>query len=274
MTFTKPQNMKYTTMAMTFDKEFYTPNRDDDKLYQYMYFLIYMLACKKNYFKNSADYDKYALFSATVLYRRFMKKQLNGERVKSVLNYIKSTLHHLKVMYQNEAYAEVLNPEVDEEATEGVKNYLYSNVQADYMRPLRDDILDAFEDLPYIIKKCINQSPYKNDIELVNKIYKSCLLTFLNDITIENKKYNRISTNNSDKISSLLIKEKYSKPLLWKLDDSYSSYIRLLVNKSRYMLAKNIIESRERYMLSDDLISDIMASAYNTYGKNQADKGE
>ena len=50
MLYSKSENKKYTEMAMEFDREFYTPNRDDAKLFKYMYLIFYMLACKGNFF--------------------------------------------------------------------------------------------------------------------------------------------------------------------------------------------------------------------------------
>lgn len=78
MTYNKPSNLKFTQLAMYFDKHFWEDTddvRNDDILYQYLYHILYMLACKQKWFKSFKDYDEFALFAATKLYIRFMNRR-------------------------------------------------------------------------------------------------------------------------------------------------------------------------------------------------------
>ena len=64
MTYNKPPNMTYTAMCIYFDNNIYTSDRDDNILYQYLYHICYMLACKSRYFRNYEDYDDFALYAS------------------------------------------------------------------------------------------------------------------------------------------------------------------------------------------------------------------
>ena len=78
MTYNKPSNLKFTQIAMYFDKHFWEDTdetRNDDILYQYLYHILYMLSCKQKWFKAFKDYDEFALFAATKLYIRFMNRR-------------------------------------------------------------------------------------------------------------------------------------------------------------------------------------------------------
>ena len=52
MLYTKDEK-KYVEMCQIFDKEFYEEDRDNAKLFKYLYLIFYMLACKENYSRNS-----------------------------------------------------------------------------------------------------------------------------------------------------------------------------------------------------------------------------
>ena len=62
----------YTRMALYFDLFIYSDKRDDTLLYQYLYHIIYMLACRKKYFVSWEDYDNFALYMATKVYMRYI----------------------------------------------------------------------------------------------------------------------------------------------------------------------------------------------------------
>ena len=97
MIYPKPKDMKYTDMSKYFDENFWSDNTNDDLCYKYLYLIFDMLAHTKSMFHLYSDYQNFALFSATTIYMRFLKKKKNGQpRVKSVLNYCKATVKHLK----------------------------------------------------------------------------------------------------------------------------------------------------------------------------------
>jgi len=101
MLYKKPNNLKYTTMAIYIDENIYKPDHDQETIYKYLYFLAIMLAHKENLFNIEDEYEEFAIYYASQLYLRLTnKKQFEyndaGEpklkRVKSILNYMKSTI--------------------------------------------------------------------------------------------------------------------------------------------------------------------------------------
>jgi len=73
-----------------------------------MYLLGYMLASKAKYFTNIDDYDGYACYLAYDTFSRM--KNPSKVRIKSVLNYMKSVMYFRKMSYQNETFAEIIDP--------------------------------------------------------------------------------------------------------------------------------------------------------------------
>ena len=56
--FIKPQGLKYTTMAMWIDENFYQEDWNYDTAYTYMYIIDEMLAYKQNYLKHRDHYEE------------------------------------------------------------------------------------------------------------------------------------------------------------------------------------------------------------------------
>ena len=131
--FTKPAGKRYVDMCIEFDNEFYGPDRDDDKLFCYVFLLFKMFAYKSNYFRDREDYDQYAMFAASTVYMRYIRKWARGERIKSVLNYVKKVKGPLKVTYQNENFAQIFDPERDNKTDgDGMKRWHHEYVMRQF----------------------------------------------------------------------------------------------------------------------------------------------
>lgn len=269
----------HSKMAIYFDENFYSEKRNDNNCYRYMYLIYYMLACGKKYFHNYEDYDEYAQFAATTIYIRFLKKLENGERIKSILNYAKSTLYPLKVMYQNDSFRTVVDEEHDPRYNSvSFQQMLRDNIQAQYYKDELDKyIVDVFKEIPRMIKERILLTPYKQDKLMVKKIYMSCLLSFLSSITLSNESLERINNklvNNlygvsEDYICKLYNRERESGVILWKLDESMKDFIQVLVNSIRRDIFKEIEESKGSLTLGDNILDAILYSAWETpYSSN------
>jgi hypothetical protein len=266
MLYTKPAHKSYVALAMEFDKEFYSGHRDDNKLYSYMYLLYYMLACKKQYFHLFEDYDAYSQFAATTIYMRFLKKEKQGEKIKSVLNYCKSTLYSLKVMYQNDTFNEVWSE--DKTDAEAMKTEMASHVQADYNEDLKVALVENFKTLPAIIWKTIRQTPYKNDDLMCRKLYLSCMLSLINSLNISKKTKDKMSSPSKDSDAVLmksLAKQREESMILWHLDDSMEDYVKTLINKVKVIFSKQLEDTKNSYILEDDVLDAILNSVYDDY---------
>lgn len=175
-TFHKPKNLKYTEMAKYFDDNIRREDRNDNLLYEYVYHIVYMLACKARFFPKFEEYDSFALYAASRIYIRVLKK----DNIKSILNYAKATLYPMKVDYQRETFSEILNPAFDPRINEdNLRSIFEESVQSDYYVGLEEEILDSIRELPSFIHKEVLRTPYKNDKLMCRRLYYSILLSII-----------------------------------------------------------------------------------------------
>lgn len=65
MIYKKDPKVKYWEMAKYIDDHIREEDCDEEKIFEYMYQLFYVLSVKAKMFKTGADYDNYALYGAT-----------------------------------------------------------------------------------------------------------------------------------------------------------------------------------------------------------------
>lgn len=280
-TYTKPKDISYTDMAIYIDNHIYSGDYDENLIYKYLYLIIYVLACKARYFAKYDDYDDFALYMSSRIYMRLVDKRqftdIPGEKklnkIKSSLNFIKHLLYPMKVDFQKENHTTLLNPDYDKELD---SNKLYDNtaesIKQDYKYDLSDDVVIIINELPNIIKDEIKDSPYKNDVIVSKNIYYSCLLSLLSNVTLNNYNKSRLlkrekkNINNETIINKMYNEERRSNTILWRLPDSMSTYIKVLCNKIRKVLAYKISEIMQAYEIDDDTIQNIIGTAYEANG--------
>lgn len=258
--FTKPSNKRYVDMCIEFDREFYGPCRDDEKLFSYMFLLFKMFAHKGNYFKNPEDYDQYAMFAATTIYMRYLRKWEKGERIKSVLNYIKTVKGPMKVTYQNENFGQVFDPERDNKTdADGMREWHRANVERQFDPEMKAEVEGALDSIPPLLAKAASESQFSRDPKAAKDLLISALLTFADRVTLpEGREFP------GGEAQALKAYEAESrKPVsLWKLPKGMEAEVEVIINKARAWASEGINEIRGRYTLPDDVIDDIMSSAY------------
>lgn len=205
--YVKPANLKYVDLCIFIDKNFekaVTGEQDiglEAKIFEYLYHIVYALSCKQNFFRNFADYDPFSLFAATELYISMRNKQVNAGKeihgvvvqpVKSCLNYIKSVLFPLKVNYQRQTFATVLDPNLEGKDTSKLKQDMRDNVRSYYKAPLHIDLEELNKQLPRIVNAVVKESPYRPDPLMCSRLRISCQLTLLHDITLPSRAVARI----------------------------------------------------------------------------------
>ncbi len=285
MLYNKPKDLKYVDMCKEFDEEFYSGKdvRNDSKLFKYMYLVYYMFASKAHLFSNMDDYDKYAQYAASTIYRRYLKKEREGEKIKSLKNYAETTFRHLKTSFQKEEFNRVVGAGYDDEEAEAMGKYMLSAIQPSYAEDLYEDMQNLLAIFPKTVYKVIKQSPYRHDKLMCKRLYISCLLTFISSITLcaENaKKLERKADKegiDESKIDTyycrLLNKEKDKPAVLWKLDDKYADYVKVLTNKARYLLNNKISDTKNKYVLPDDAVEAVMSNLYKeVYGSGSEEE--
>lgn len=287
-TFNRPRGLKYTDMAIFIDKNLQhivEPNaypEIESRIYEYIYHIVYALSCKAGYFKNFVDYDLFSCYAACELFLSMRKKQINAGKevrgkevipVKSSLNFIKATLFPLKVNYQRETFATVLDPKINDDVTL-IENSARENIQRDYRNDLRESYIDAIKCIPQFTLEVISETPFRHDPLMSKKLYISIILTLLNDITIPNKLKNKLhrklESNLANKYKSKLsdaYTDNEESEILWHIDENISTYIRLLVTKVKKKFSYELNYYIHGNDLSDELLDSIMTNAYDTYNR-------
>lgn len=263
MTYSKPYDVRYVDMCIYIDQNIYENTYDSDKVYQYLYLLVYMLATKKRLCKNGDEYDRFSLFSATQLYLRLTNKlqfEFNdsGERklplVKGILNYINKKLDFLAIDFRNSEYYQYLVVEKEHfDPSYNFETLVSSNV---------DDLsLTEFsitlEDSSNISKAFLRTLPYNQDSVEWQNIYISTFLTLVNMLTPSSITQKRIDrANNSDGLSAkqleqIIEDESEDAVILFHLDESYHDYVLLLVRQVKYVIGKDLSESLQTNVCND-----------------------
>ena len=244
-------------MAIAIDNMAYSDNCDDELLFEYLYHLSMMLAVKARYFKSAKYYDDFAIFLATSGYfrlrnpKQFMYDDSGNPKMtklKSILNYLKVILYPRKVAFEQQNYAQT------EVKLQEDEDLLYvGHTLANKISNSVDDLVQV--EFKYCLGNCCNsikdflkEIPYKYKSSEWYNIYFSCLLSFLNLITLSNNdKYKLYNAKYRINDHSLLL-ETYDKKqyedfvILYHLDDNMKDYIRILVIQIKHILAKDLSE--------------------------------
>lgn len=289
VTFNKIPGMKYTTMCIYIDehmREVVNPGENPDvesKIYEYLYHIIYALSCKATYFKQFEDYDKYALYAASEVYLAMRNKLANEGKevrgkvivpIKSCLNFIKTVMFPLKINFQRSEFATVFDAQLGHD-TEGINSKIRESIQADYRNSFEEDYRSAIEAVPLYIKNYLRRSPFRNDAVMMNRLYISTMLSFINSITLpvrlREKLKSRETKNNFEKICTKLTNSYQANDnniILWHLDPGFSNFIEVLVRKAKNAFSREFNEIRASTDLSESMIDDILKTAYENVETN------
>lgn len=245
-------------------------------MFDYLYKLFYALSYKKNFFKSAEDYDNYSMYGATQTFLRLINpKQFLPEddpkklkKIKSVLNYIKKILYPAKVVYQETSFNQVTD--LEGEAAEATCEYCRGNLSSSQDPLLVVDVEQCLRHIPRTLKAFLLQSPYSDDKIMMKNIYMSCLLTLLRSITISNHNFSRLYTQTTHKLrvnidkllDDIYAEEAINAPIVWHLDPSYTTYISVLCNKLKKIIARDIKEEFQSHQLSEDIIQDLLINPY------------
>lgn len=278
-TYQNTENLKVVDMCRIFDEEFPDKeNRDDSKLFKYLYLIIYSITLKerKGWFRSYEDYDKYAFFAASTLYMRFIKQQGEGKQIKSVRNYFRASMAHLKDSYQKQEFAEVITPAHDDFNISQMVCNTQNSLSNDYFgNEKREEVESLLRSIPEKMWEVVKESPYNGDDILCHRLYVSSMLTFLNGITPTNqnlKIYDKLCEKKpkmeEEAYFQMMSKEQAKPPILWKLEDTYSDYVKLIVNKMKLNVVRGIKDIKDYYTIPEDVVTKIMSSPYSVSTSN------
>lgn len=233
----KRPKMKYTDMCIWIDANAYSDDCDETKLFEYLYHIIRMLAFKSKYFSDWRKYDDFSFDAATRMFLKFRRRKKKGDRIKSVLNYLKSSLHFLKIDYERSTYSQQPDVESKEYKDSVVFDLLDDRINELAIFEFRQYVLD----ISTTFRKYVSSLPYSSDKALTENIYISCILSFISSITPPKSMHGDIE----DKIRKTQLMDN---TVLYHLDESYRPYIKVIVNKLKRIVCVE---------LSDDLQSDV-----------------
>lgn len=276
MIYTKPKDMRFVDMVIWVDKNMYKDDCDDEKLYEYLYLIISMLASKKKLMNTWSDYMDFYMWAASRVYMRIKSKKQyeynedgtpKQEKIRSILNFVKFKLSGLAVDFIRERNKE-----------NGKRNRMHS-IEVEPCNTLHDAIDDNISGLrvadfrsymnsiPETIKAYMNKLPYVNNYSLFMNIYTSTLLSFLNSITlsIENKnKLNRLryrADRLQDELNIMYAQERENSTILYHLDESYRDYITVLTRCISHIIMNDLSQMSHESMVTDNNMKSLMIGA-------------
>ena len=279
ITYVKDPNITYTQMAMWVDANAYTENCDEETMYKYIYHLAYMLTKKRKFFTKNEEADRFALYVASRVLNRYSNKgqfeyredgvTLKVARVKSVLNYLKKTLHLCKIDYQNN---ELDIPHGDTTLflpTRSLGEYIVDNTNIFNDLAFRS----MLSSIDVIVSDFMQKIPRKKDNCEWYNIYMSCMLTILNSVTPSDKdlgvNWKHPPIVDDDFLEKVFTKLRYEPPILFHLDASMENYIRVLVNEIRHLLSESLRCDFGTYISSDEVSTGIISAYYELEGTGE-----
>ena len=268
MFFEKP-NVRYVDMCIYIDDHIYTDDYSEELVYQYLYHIISMLTLKRNYFNTKQQREEFSLFAASHYYMRLtdkrqFEKNSKLEPIKSILNYIIKTLFGVRQKYCKKFVCEQEIP--SEEIVNLDLDSFPVYVQEQLNGICSVDFKSCLGDANSFIKEYLMDIPYPYGTTMWNNIYISCMLSFLNSITLRNRDIKRIenfkfpSSCTDTLLTKLYINEKYSSTILYHLDDSMYNYITVLTNKIRHKLSYELSQSTHSYTSSYITMKNLLMS--------------
>ncbi|MBO7696656.1 MAG: hypothetical protein J6T10_28850 [Methanobrevibacter sp.] len=246
--YVKPHDITYTQMCIWIDENVYKEDCDDFLVFEYLYHLAKMLAYKRRFFEKSAYYDDFAIYCATKIFMRYKDDRQfeeNGkiQKIKSVLNYMKSVLYAVKISFEGEFFAQNYIEKEDDIVDCNFHSALVeslNSIQVSNFKFCLDSFIETMKNFVYSL-------PHDSDIFIQN-IYISCILSFLNSVVLSKKNEKRLLQLKKDgrlsqeHIDRLYKKERDSCVILYHLDSSFKDYIKVLVNEIRHLVSHDLSE--------------------------------
>ena len=265
-------------MAIAIDKMAYSDDCDDELLFEYLYHLSLMLAAKACYFKSAKHYDDFAIFMASSAYFRLRNPkqyiynsdgQPKMTKIKSILNYLKVILYPRKVAFEQQNYAQT-EITINEDENLMYVGHTFANKISNSVDGLMKVEFDCcLGDCCNTIREFLKKIPYKYKSAEWYNIYLSCLLSFLNSITlsIEDKKRLRNAKymiNDHSLLMRMYNKQQHEDfVILYHLDDSTKDYIRILVMEIKHIIAKDLSELLHTEVDTDSMSYPMILSEIN-----------
>ena len=173
----------------------------------------------------------------------------------------------MKVTYQNETFKETLKPDLHLEHIEALREQSYQAIVQQQSWVLSSDFKHYANRVSKIIKDFVYSLPNATDSLEIHNIYLSCLLSFLNSITLSNSMKKKIElkeirTSNVDMLLEKLYAEANEKAvILFHLPDSMHNYIMTLLARIRRLIQKDLSDLVGMNLAGDSSLFDAILLA-------------
>ena len=241
MIINKPEDISYTDMCIYINEHAYEDFGDDAKLYEYLWLLVDMLARKGAYFKDKLEHEDFCFFATNYVYNRLKSKkqeELKSDgtprmcKIKNILDYLKKSLQGLKIIYKknHKPSNQISYEELVESGNEIIYQQLFYKISDD-MRKIEFEL--CLNDVTKLIKKFVYRTPYGGTKDF-SKIYKSCLLSLMNMMTLTNASVKSIEELDETRatydriVNDFYNQEKEDFVILYHLPSYMKDYIRIL----------------------------------------------
>lgn len=248
-------------MCIWIDKNAYSDHCDDQKMFEYLYHLCRMLARKRDFFERSDEFDDFAMYAATETFMRYRdKRQFTGDegsrlsKIKSVLNYLHKVIYPRKVAYaKTQEKQRRLASDVD---YMGISYDLHNKIQEAVAENSAAEFDCAVHDIPSTIRRYMIKLPMSRYSAEWENIYISCLLSFLNYITLSNANRKRNEPGNGrcvdSKIYNSFRDERLTPCILYHLDENMRPYVGTITRIIMHLVAKDISEVIDSNIYAED----------------------
>ena len=154
------------------------------------------------------------------------------------------------------------------------KDQLKSEIESTSSDSIIKLVNSEIDDLPKLIFRVCSLTQFKNDKVMTYKLYMSCLLSFINGVTLDTRTqelFDRKMKNGSLQdwfIIKNRLKNVEDSIILWQLDDSMSSMVQVLMNRIKKMFIENIHNIGKKFEVSPDLLDAMISMNYNEFRGN------
>lgn len=282
MLYTKPKGVRYTDMAIYIDEHAYREDKtleEEATIYEYIYHLINMLAHKHNYFKRAEYYEMFAIdLTNRIYYRLINPKQFEYDeegnpkldKIKSVLNYIKAVIYGRKVSFEQENYSQVISPKITDDNKYALA-YSFDELVNSSSNDLKTvDVQIYLDQISKSVRAFVGKLPYAGDPVMFKNIYLSCLLSINNLITLTRRDAEVINSYKRSADSRLKLLGKYysehkdSYIILYHLDSTMYSYIKIILNELKHIIINDIFELSSENITVDNAMKSFIFSELNS----------
>lgn len=264
------------------DNNAYSPDVDKEQLFDALYNIAYSVSFKHKMLPKFEDYEPFALFAASKLYMRLTNpKQFLPDddpkklkKVKSILNLLKAMMYPMVVDYQQENYAQRFSLEDERqdlvETAKDLRHEVVKSVSKQYTDILRIDFEYYLKKICNTIKGFLKTTPYAEDKVTFHNLYLSCLMTFINQITLCNANKERLQNKldkgyrTDDFINRIYKEEQLTSVVVFHLPPSMYNYVSTLVCRIRKLIINDLRDLVGAAQPTDAVVQAVMSSSLET----------